>query len=422
MEEVTHANVLEVWAQKYEEVLRWLSKIQQKRHSAYYLYCFSKWAGKTPTELLAAKAKDMSVNPPPNEVEKLLDDFVADATEFTNAQHYNISIAVKSFFKHNYRDLAKASGKVDLQKVKPYNALSKDGLRKLWQRALNPRDRALIPFVTSTGIAKETLSNVLWGHLEQDWESKELPCITIESELLKGHGHGKYAGVKQVTFLTPESKRELLIYRDWIQEKLGRKLTAKDHIWLETYKPYEPMSYASSTHIISRLSKNAEVPFSWHDARRWVNTALESIAISPNWARKIRGRKVRGEEAPYSRPAIEQLRAKFADAVPLLEFTSERPTIDLEKRQQTSERIMSKIVDGQPLNDEDRADIKRYGIQIQVRESKGFRPRKRQIDCPDGEQCDEEFEQIPETKLLEYLKDGWKIVKELSNGEVIVKR
>jgi hypothetical protein len=39
---------------------------------------------------------------------------------------------------------------------------------------------------------------------------------------------------------------------------------------------------------------------------------------------------VRGEESPYSQPAIDQLRAKFREAVPLLEFTTETPTVSKE--------------------------------------------------------------------------------------------
>jgi hypothetical protein len=87
--------------------------------------------------------------------------------------------------------------------------------------------------VTSTCIAKETLSNLTWGHLEENWESKELPCINIGSELLKGHNKGTYRGVRQITFLTLEAKRELINYKEWIEQKLGRKLTSQDHIWLE---------------------------------------------------------------------------------------------------------------------------------------------------------------------------------------------
>ena len=56
-----------------------------------------------------------------------------------------------------------------------------------------------------TAITKETLSEIKWKHLEENWEKIDLPCINLPSELLKGHGRGKYKGVRQTTFLTPEA-------------------------------------------------------------------------------------------------------------------------------------------------------------------------------------------------------------------------
>jgi hypothetical protein len=234
--------------------------------------------------------------------------------------------------------------------------------------------------------------------------------------LLKGHGRGKFRGVRQTTFLTPEAKQELLNYKGWIEDKLDRKVAPEDHIWLTTIRPYEPLSYPMLGNVADRLSNVAKVPFSLHDGRRWVNTALEQIGISSNWARKIRGRKVRGEESPYSQPAIDQLRAKFQEAVPLLEFTREDSGLEQRvQRQEAITQIQGKLVSGEPLTDDDRDKIKRFGIQLR---SKG----KKSAECSDGTHCDEEFKQISEADLLQYLKDGWQIVKELANGEVIVKR
>lgn len=42
-------------------------------------------------------------------------------------------------------------------------------------------------------------------------------------------------------------------------------------------------------------------------------------------------------------------------------------------------------------------------------------------DCANGH-CSPRFKQIAESDLLEYLRRGWQIVKELSSGEVIVRR
>jgi hypothetical protein len=401
-ERIKESNVIELWASKYPEVTRWLAKLQKKEQSAHSLYRFCEWAHRTPLELLEAKAKDASINPPPHEVEKLLDDLIAtDISGFTNIIKYHCTMAVKSFFKHNYRDLARASGAIDLEKVKPYNKLTKEGLRKLWSWSQNLRDKALMTFVCSTAIAKETLTNLKWSHLEENWEKIDLPTINIGSELLKGHGQGKYKGVRQITFLTPEAKRDLINYREWLEGKLGRKLAPEDNIWLETYSPHRPLGYDSFGLLIWQLSKNTGVPFSWHDARRWVNTALEQIGISPNWARKIRGRKVKGEEAPYSQPQIGQLRDKFREAVAILEFTSDRPQVPKE----VQERMAALEAE-----------------QRELRQKYRFRRAKEPKKCEDGEHCGEEFKQIGETQLLEHLKAGWKITHNLANGQIIVQR
>jgi hypothetical protein len=402
-EKITDSNVIDLWASKFPEVTRWLAKLQKKEQNALALYNFCQWAKMTPQELLAAKAKDSAISPPPNEVEKLLDDFCGtEVPGFTNALKYQASIAVKSFFKWNYRDLAKASGAITLEKVKPYNKLSKEGLRRLWNRALNPRDRALIPFVTSTAIAKETLSNLTWGHLEDDWETKDLPAINIGSELLKGHGRGKYKGVRQITFLTSEAKRELINYKEWLEspQKLGRKVKPDEKIWVETCKPYRPITYDTFGKLITTLSQNAGVEFSWHDGRRWVNTALEQIGISPNWARKIRGRKVKGEEAPYSQPAIEQLREKFREAVPLLEFIAERPMVPKEVQERMAE-----------LEAEQRKLRQQYHFRRKVTKPEEIEK------CDDGKHCQQI---VTEENLAGFLSQGWKVVATLPSGKIVI--
>jgi len=179
-------------------------------------------------------------------------------------------------------------------------------------------------------------------------------------------------------------------------------------------------------HLIWTLSRAVVVPFSWHDARRYVNTALEEIRISPNWARVIRGRKVKGEEAPYSRPAIEQLRVKYRETVPALEFTSEAPAVSKE----VEERLKALEEFKQTLSPEQREKARKAGYQLRRGdESKqkakaGKKPRQQpdEKDCEDGQHCGEEFKQISEAELLDYLRSGWAIEYKLSDGQVIVKR
>lgn len=414
-------NILELWANQYPEVVRWLSKLQVKARNAFSLYRFCQWCNKTPPELLKLKE-----NPANKEAEKLLDDFVAAEIEgYTNAVKFNISNAVKSFFKHNYADLSRASGTVILEKMKPYNMPRKDDLRKLWSWASNPRDKALITFVCSTAIAKETLTLVKWEHLEEGWENVELPCINLPSELLKGHGRGRYKGVRQITFLTSEAKRDLINYKEWIEQRMGRKMTPEDNIWREVNNPYEPITHSNLGWIIWILSNKTGVAFSWHDARRYVETALEEIRIHPNWARKIRGRKVRGEESPYSQPAIEQLREKYREAVPLLEFTSEKPTVT---KEMIREELMKVQMEEQLKAVADKLHIPLEQVKMAYRSKKGDLEaavkmlRKRQPETATNGGSHDCQKIVSEQELEPLLAEGWRVAAVLPSGKVVLER
>lgn len=307
------------WAEDYECCRLWLAKLQQQENRAYYLYRFCRWAGLTPLQLLDLKGSG-GFN-----AERLLDRFVADnktvINGFTNSIVWNCVNSVKSFFMHNYLDLARKSGRVDLVKKRPYRKPSKETLRKLFKACQNPRDGNLL-FFSCSAIALETLSHLTWEHLEDNWEKQDVPHIAIDSKFLKGHGCGKWQGVEQHTFLTPEAKEHLLFYRDWLRLKKV-PIGSKTHIFVSVEAPFDPLAPGSIGSVFEELEKRANVKFSCHDGRRYLQTCLEEINVAPNWIQKMKGRKVCGEQNPYSQPEIEKLRQKFREALPLLSFLNE---------------------------------------------------------------------------------------------------
>jgi hypothetical protein len=417
--ELSKRKVIDKWATNYPKVMTWLSKVQRKENYAWFLWLYCKTVGKNPDQLLALK-----VNPQSREAEHLLDGFIAN-TDFKNSIKVGTMVAVRSFYKWNYADLASKAGQIEFIKQKPYRKHSKEELLKIYRSAQNVRDRALITFTWSTAIAKESLSKLKWKYLDANWQTEEIPHIGLPSEIIKGHGIGKYRGVEQHSFLTPEAKKDLLDYYDWLTRVKGVVLKPEDAIFLEVNAPYKPLRYEALSKIAFQLSRWSGVPFGWHDARRYVETALEETKINPNWARKIRGRKVRGEEAPYSRPAIEQLRNAYREAVPLLEFTQPTSLMELKERQEIVEQLNAKMIAGEALNEKDKANMKRYGIPIPLFRKKAIKPedvRSKNKNQTNGGDCGENFEQIAESQLLSYLKAGWSIVKELQSGELIVKR
>ena len=407
---ITEKEVM-AWAEKHPLVKSWLAKVQTPEHRGYLFAMFCDWTGKSPEELYALKDDPKSL-----EAEYLLDRFVADKeAPFTGSVKWGVIQAVKSFFSHNYRDLAKKSGKIIVPKKRPERKPTKEELVKLWKACYTPRDRALISFVNSTAIAKETLDLLQWKEFEDGWESQEIPCIVVPSEKLKGRGIGRWKGVKQITFLTPEAKEALIEYREWIQEKMGRELTDEDYVWLSAYEPYQPLTHGGLGMLIWKLAKRAGVKFSWHDARRYVETALEETKINPNWARKIRGRKVRGEEAPYSQPAIEQLRAAFKEAVPSLQFltTPAEPTVTREEiRADMAELIPPEYWQklaakyGKPVE-----EIKRMWRLKKL-------PKKKETATDGGSLNCQRI--VEEQELPSLLAQGWRVSAVLPSGKVVV--
>ncbi len=423
--EITSRNVLELWVKQFSEVYeQWLPHLQNKKQNAFDLYRYCEWAKLSPTGLLALKE-----NPANLEAERLLNRFVAvdERNElinspFTKTVTFRITTAVRSFFKWNMKDLARIAGKLEIRKEKEIKKPTKEGLYKLWRTANNPRDRSIITLANSSSIAKETITNLRWGHLEDGWENRDVPHISIESELIKGHGRGRYRGVRQETFITPEAKRDLLDWKEWCEKKMGRALTKEDEIYRETYFPYDPLKYRRLGNIIWELEQNTGVDFSLHDARRYVQTALEEAGIVESWARKIRGRKVAGSVAPYSQPEIEKLREAYRRALPYLMFIEKPPVLmSLEEQKQEAIRILAAAgIDYKALlrsrkvkTTEEEVKVLQEKIGVMLKREKETKTATNGgfADCQ---------RIVTEQELPALLAEGWRVAAVLPSGKVVV--
>ena len=334
---ITEKNILP-WVEKYDSVKNYLSKLNSCRdRAAVDLYFFCEWSHLTPDELLALKNSFESLD-----AEKLLDKFVYSKVAFPDTRKWHITMKVRGFFRANYKTLASSAGKMEYPPAKGSNLLVKQKRKVFFESAYNLRDKAIVMASCCSAMALETLSKLRWYHFEEDWINQETPHISIPSDLLKGHGKGKYRGVRQETFLTPEAKRILVDYREWFSRTFGHKWTDDDYVFLEVKKDVgQPLEYLMIAKVMVKLSKRSGVKFSVHDGRRIVQTALESVNTSNNWIKKVKGRKVSGEESPYSKPNIEQLRGKYREALPELEFLSES-NVNVKKLEELEHKLSEK--------------------------------------------------------------------------------
>jgi hypothetical protein len=98
--------------------------------------------------------------------------------------------------------------------------------------------------------------------------------------------------------------------------------------------------------------------------------------------------------------------------VPLLEFTSET-SIAVEDRLKSLEAFKAS------LTPEQKEQARKAGVMRFQR--KGKPEHEPEKECKDGKHCGENFKQVQESDLLDYLKEGWEIAYKLSDGQVIVK-
>ena len=315
------------WGDRYEESKLWLGRFagRSKLKYARALMRYCAYVGVEPPGLIELKKNQRN-----HEAEKLLDWFVGESP-YPDSSMENISVAVKSYYKWNYEDLARACGRTSYTKQKSYRTPTQRQLATFILGAINPRDKALIHFMAATRVREETVCRLDWSHVWGDlFENPRDPQhIGIMGKNLKGAGRGTYRGLEQHTFLTPDAKQALLEYKEWREARTGETITPESPLFTsitlgELGKRLQPV------HVIKafqRASRRSRLVFSAHDMGRFTRTQLEAARVPENWIKKIIGHKVAGEENPYSRPKIEQLRKEYRKAIPFLS-TQEREVID----------------------------------------------------------------------------------------------
>ena len=376
------------YCEGYSESKRWLAHygtLKSKQTAAGGLRLFCTKTGRTPTELLALR-KEAEV-----ELFNLVEDFSNDQTIPDEPRRTAIS-SVRAFFRRMWKELPSAVGSSvwSLPRKKPKRTPTAETLRTFMQGAWHVRDKALISFMSASCVAEGSIPHLSFLNLEPQWqgenptadfamyldhlEATDMPYIKIVGKVmpdgsttLKGGGQGKYKGVEQHTFLTPEATRLLMQYVKWrlnTGEQLGYE-SPLFAVWKTcASKKGDPLQIGGVKTIFRLVTQRnpEQIHFSAHDMRRYTQNALEDARIHPNRCAKIRGRKVRGEVDPYSDPKIGQLRRDYNDAVEYLTFMESEKVIKVEDLQK---EVMKALKSNGALDELLKPIAKREGVTIE---------------------------------------------------------
>jgi len=327
---------------EYASVKDWLNNASRSQYTTLNyvrsLIDYCNWADLNPDELLAERRKDKT-----HEAERRLNRFIAES-DLSHNLKWRIASAVKSFYKSNYEHLEPAAGKISMLRQKPIRTPEIHEIEAMI-RDISLRDKAFILTLRDTGMREGSVSKLRWTHLWTElfdtksgdliWDHTTPVLIRLSARELKG----RYPENQQICFLTPQTVELLLEYKSELEARLRRPVKRDDLIFVSDHSVkgeegvFQPIGVKGAAYIVRGAARHIGKDYSPHDLRRFAQTAFERARIQPNWVRKLLGRKIRGEEDPYSRPKIDDLRQEFARAIPLISQTKtvEATSAEVEK-------------------------------------------------------------------------------------------
>lgn len=340
--------------------------------------------------------------------------------------------SVRKFFDVNDIQLNK------FYKVKAWvkhsdRAPSKEELRMVLHHG-DLRENVIITFLASSGVRVSTLVGLKVGDVELG-EEKMPSKIFVRPEASKTRKSYN-------TFITPEATsllREYLDSRKRTSEKVGDESLL---IRNERYKmEAKALTVDGLTQAIRRLFRKAGLvkqakgniraryQLHPHSLRKYFDTQLAVAGVQQAFKEYFLGH-TGGLDKNYFRPTEEMLDTEYRKAIPYL-TVMETSTISREEvRAEVIGALMGKISDTElaPIArklgispNQIRAMIRRIGVTGSEEETEALLENER--NARNEENCNHcESKIVTEDELCGYLNEDWDLIKELSNGKLIIRR
>lgn len=390
-EKITEDKATQDWLESQQ-------KTQTKGHYRTYWAKFQEFVGMTGDEILADRKLDTE-----HRWEKKVLAFkgwlVNTKKEATSSATFG-AMACRSFFSHHYLPLQYRTA--DRKKLREHSRklqdyqFTREDLRKICEVA-DLTERYVVTAGKSFGLRAGDFLRLSRGDLE--------PYITREPPI----SIGEYSTLKENVKAFPFIDSDALPVVKLILEKMGRDGLTKPDSRVLNYKRERQLS-----RILQRLVQKAGIvtgnkQVRFHNLRKYLADRLSSVMAESKWKQCI-GKQI--SEGAYISAA--SLREDYARAMAETCFGGRLE----EQAKQAAREEYERLFTPEQKQFIEAHTTKRFSKRTDLRKG---RKREREEACEDGEHCGN-FEQIQEGQLLQKLKEGWTIVKELQNGEVIVSR
>lgn len=406
------------WVKSFDSGNKWFLKLESQhgkklgtqKNYAMALERFCEYMEMTPDEIIAAytKALDSNTRKAVEDWNDNLDLFVPWAIEkygLSRSRAKDHFAGIKSFFDNNVA--IKLTARTPEAYSKERLPTSIDDIRDKILPHADIQETFIILFLKDSGVSQAEALRFNVGDIE---------------DLGNGFGYlrvfRRKEGVNYETFIGPNAMNAMHQYLEY-RKREGETITNDSPLFTKKNKLGERLTRSLISWQLTELGKKAGVELSTHRLRKCFETYLALGKVHPIILKYWMGHKIgRDIEAKYIIPPTPKQKEAYMEAYEHIDISGQS-LAEVRRRQEVSEALMDKLMRGESFTDEDRANVKRYGIRL--RERAGRSKPAENADCPDGEHCPT-FKEVGEEELLAHLQDGWKITHNLQNGRVIIQK
>jgi hypothetical protein len=440
-----------LWRETDKDYTRWMDKLNSKVSQSNYLrrmIALNEKLKLTPQSIVQAYEASGKTR------KDLIDDLDAYITSEIKAGHYGTAYmtwaTVVSLLRHRGVLMSAKLFEIKQPKsdiVEPQYIPTHEEYMKMLRYATCARDRFVVAFLRYSGgrigVVDDPVPLKLANVLDLDFEA--LTLREIKFKHASSCAILFYAEVREdkivryretyVSFMLPEAMQLL---REYLEERIRKneELTASSYLFGPEREESEYLNHKRLSYMITELSKNAgytiknqegdiEAKFTAHSLRRLFYNSLQGL---DDVDRECLNGRISGIRARYHGSVdelpkvVEFMRQRYEFAMRALISTAtaeeqrKKSVIDYARMQGLKEEEIRKVQEA--IGFSCSAEELREAL-AQVLETR--RESKTAERAKNGGRAYEAL-MISDQELISYIEEGWEMIKELSNGKIVVRR
>lgn len=432
---------------EYASVQRWIHRLSRRGSvstlRAYFklLAWFVRFIGDSPDDFVKLPKDEVA-----DRVQSFCDKFSDEGKKSTAL---NAMKALRSFLKANKFKLEELELDASYRIMKkPEHVPTREEVYRM-ASVCDLKWRAIILCLFQSGLRNSALRALTYEMFKDQLESEAVPIkVHITSRLRKVLPDACKEDVDYWTFFGAEACEALRQYINWRREKNGRiqedeLLFPSDSRSLSKEDRHrKPMDQWHLTRIVKKAARRAGIK-RWHDVRahslrKTFRSVLDAGYVNGGQMAEddkeyLMGHKLPGAKAPYHNANIDVLAQRYMKLnwAPTTQVTKEAK-VEMIKTFAKSLGIeeidvkIQKIREGHSELDEMEAlgKIMREELGIKPLQTKPIKylEKNNSENCSNNNCNRYESKIVLEKELLPYLNEGWDIVKEFRNGEIVIRR